>query len=135
MAARSLEQALFAILKADSTLSSLLGGLRLYDEPRRDSAYPYLTLATSYSRDRSTGTERGEEHRILITVWAGSRDRKLLQDILARLRVILDDPALSLADHHLVLLMIERFDIRADRKNRLSQGILQLRAVTEDLPS
>ena len=132
LASRSLEQAMFSALKADTTLIDLLGGVRLYDAPHRDSALPYLTLTTSYSRDWSTGSEGGEEHRIIISVWAGSNDRMLQQQILACLRSALSDPALSLTDHHLVNMQIERIEIRPDRKNRLLHGVMQIRAVTEE---
>ncbi|PLW76958.1 DUF3168 domain-containing protein [Cohaesibacter celericrescens] len=132
LASRSLEQAIFNALKADNTLIEFLGGVRIYDEPRRDSVFPYLTVTTSYTRDWSTGSEAGDEHRLMITVWAGSNDRMLQQEILACLRASLTDPALSLTDHHLVNLQIERCEIRPDRKNRLLQGVMQIRAVTEE---
>ncbi|WP_319529367.1 DUF3168 domain-containing protein [uncultured Cohaesibacter sp.] len=132
LASRSLEQALFAHLKAGNDLITLLGGARLYDEPKRNSDLPYLTLATSYSRDWSTGSDKGEEHRLLLTVWTGTEDRALQQSILDCLSTLLADPSLSLTGHHLVNLTIERTDMRTDRKNRLLQGILQMRAVTEE---
>ena len=131
LAARSLEQSLFAMLKADTTLTGLLGGAFLYDEPRRDHAFPYLTLLTAYSRDWSTGTETGDEHRLMITVWTASEDRARQQDLLAHLQSALADPALTLTGHRLVNWRIERAEIRPDRKNRLLQGVLQIRAVTE----
>ena len=119
-------------MKADGDLLTLLGGAKLYDEPKRNSDLPYLTLATSYSRDWSTGSDRGDEHRLLLTVWTGTEDRALQQSILDHVRRLLTDPSLSLTEHDLVNLIIERTDLRTDRKNRLLQGILQIRAVTEE---
>ncbi|WP_316858030.1 DUF3168 domain-containing protein [uncultured Cohaesibacter sp.] len=132
LASRSLEQALLALFKTDETLIAQLGGTRLYDEPKRDCPFPYITLATSYSRDWSTGTEKGDEHRVIITLWTGANDRERHQEICARLRSILEAAELSLTDHTLVNLQIERLDIRSDRKAHLLQGVMQVRAVTEE---
>ncbi|WP_319410606.1 DUF3168 domain-containing protein [uncultured Cohaesibacter sp.] len=131
LASRALEQSLLDHLKSDATLIALLGGLRLYDEPRRNARFPYLTVITSYSRDWSTGTEAGEEHRIIITAWTASEDKARQQSIFARLQELLTDPALVLADHILVNLQTERIELRPDRKNHLLQGVMQIRAVTE----
>ena len=132
LASQSLEQAIFACLAADSDLIGQLGGKWLYDEPRRDAAFPYLTLHVAFSRDWSTSSDRGEEHRLMINVWTGSADRQLQQGIQSRLRAILLDPVLELTGHRLVNLTVERCEIRANRKNRLLQGVVQLRAVTEE---
>nr|WP_321463381.1 DUF3168 domain-containing protein [uncultured Cohaesibacter sp.] len=131
LASRALEQSLLDYLKSDATLIALLGGLRLYDEPSRNARFPYLTVITSYSRDWSTGTEVGEEHRIIITAWTASEDKARQQSIFARLQELLTDPALVLADHILVNLQTERIELRPDRKNHLLQGVMQIRAVTE----
>lgn len=131
LASKSLEEAMFAALSGDDTLLDLLGGAKLFDTPRRDVAFPYLTLTTDYSRDWSTGTEQGEEHRLIINVWAGLEERLLIQSLLAAVRDILSDPALPMENHHLVNLQIQRVEIRKDRKDRCLQGLMQLRAVTE----
>lgn len=127
----TLEQAILSFLKSDSALIGLLGGMRLYDEPKRNARFPYLTLITSYSRDWSTGTEAGEEHRILITIWTAANDRSRQQEILARLRTLLGAFEPEMTDHALVNFLIERVELRPDRKNHLLQGVMQIRAVTE----
>ena len=132
LASVSLEQAVLAHLADDTRLTTLLGGKKIYREPRRNIAFPYLTLAVSPSRDWSTGTEKGEEHRLLIHVWTGADDRDLMQQCLARLSELIHLLDLDLTDHHLVNCRLETSIIQPDRKNRLLQGILQCRAVTEE---
>ena len=127
----ALEQAILSSFKSDSALITLLGGVRLYDEPKRNAQFPYLTLTTSYSRDWSTGTETGEEHRIIITIWTAADDRSRQQDILARLSTLLEAFEPDMTDHALINLLVERIELRPDRKNHLLQGVMQLRAVTE----
>ncbi|WP_319495802.1 DUF3168 domain-containing protein [uncultured Cohaesibacter sp.] len=135
LASRELEQAILTVLKGNEDLIALLSGVRLYDEPKRNSPFPYLTLTTTYSRDWSTGTEQGDEHRVAITVWTGSEDRLKQQKIFALLRSLLlaPDVHLPMTGHALINLQIERQDWRPDRKNHLLQGIMQIRAVTEAL--
>nr|WP_321457691.1 DUF3168 domain-containing protein [uncultured Cohaesibacter sp.] len=131
LSSKQLEQGILTNLKSDTALLTLLGGAKLYDEPRRNAPFPYLTLVTSYSRDWSTGTEQGEEHRIAITVWTSSNDRELQQNIWARLRALLSETQAEMSDHYLINLQIERLELLPDRKNHLLQGVMQLRAVTE----
>ena len=135
LAAQSLEEAIFAHLEADPDLAAVLGGDRFFRYVPRESPLPYLTMSTSFSRDWSTGTEQGDEHRVLIHVWAGATEQTSLQTVMARLRVLLQEPDLTLSGHHLVNLRIERTGIRRDVKRRLLQAILQLRAVTEEQPA
>lgn len=129
--AGQLEDAIFDKLAADITLVNMLGGKRIYGSPPRNSALPYVTVATTFSRDWSTGTERGEEHRILVTVWTAIKKRDQQQALLARLDTLLNDAALTLTDHHLINLRVERQELRSNRRHHLLQGVLQLRATTE----
>ena len=131
LASAVLEEAIFATLKNDSELISLLGGSKIFDEPKRNASFPYLTLVTSYSRDWSTGTELGDEHRLVLTLWTGSHDRALQRDIMARLQQLLRSFQPALSEHILVNIQIERLEMRPDRKNHLLQGVMQVRAVTE----
>lgn len=130
-AAHALEESLFALLKADNALQSLLGGCEIYREPRRSNAFPYLTLGVTFSRDWSTGTETGDKHQLQIHVWADNQSQTLVRSILARLDALLTAPSLVLVDHHLVNLQRQRSEVRQERKPRLLHGVMQWRAVTE----
>ena len=130
-ASSQLETAIHALLSDDPALTTLLGDHKIYHLPGRNAAFPYTTVATAFSRDWSTGSEAGEDHRLIVTVWAGPHQYDLLQSIMARLADLMADATLALPDHHLVNLRFERRENRLDRRNRARQGILQLRAVTE----
>ena len=131
LAATTLEQSIFSLLDGDTTLVGLLGGARFHASPPRDSALPYVTVGTAYSRDWSTGTERGEEHRVLLSVWAATNRRQELDQIADRLNALVAEPQLQLTGHALVNWQIERYETRPHRKDRLIQGLFQIRAVTE----
>lgn len=51
-------------LLSDTPLTALLGGPRVYDEPPKSIAFPYVTLGETRVADWSTGTEPGEEHHL-----------------------------------------------------------------------
>ncbi|MCT4654838.1 MAG: DUF3168 domain-containing protein [Cohaesibacter sp.] len=131
LAAQSLEQVVFSALAADGDVLALLGGPNIYEEPRRNAAFPNITLAVTSSRDWSTGTEQGEEHQLTINVWTGAEGRLLNQKILNAIRSCLDLADLDLPQHTLINFRCETLHIVPDRKNRLFQGVLRYRAVTE----
>lgn len=130
-AAHALEEALFAILKADSDLQTLLGGCEIYREPRRSNSFPYITLGVTFSRDWSTGSELGDEHQLQIHIWASNQSQTLMRSIMARLDGLLTEPSIALIDHHLINLQRQRSEIRSERKPRLLHGVMQWRVVTE----
>jgi hypothetical protein len=55
----SLRAAIHGALTADAPLTALLGGEKIYDEPPRDAALPYVTLGEDVIADGSTATEDG----------------------------------------------------------------------------
>ena len=130
-ASAQLEAAIYSLLTADSILTDLLGGVRIYAHPKRNAAFPYITLTTAQSRDWSTGTEEGEEHRLTLNIWAERNDYQRMQSLLARITTLLKNAVLVLTDHHLVNLRHLSRETRQDRRNQALQGILQIRAVTE----
>ncbi|TLP44824.1 DUF3168 domain-containing protein [Cohaesibacter sp. CAU 1516] len=133
LAATQLEAAIHARLIADTALIDLLGGAKVYAEAPRNSAFPYITLAVSLSRDWSTGTETGGDHRLILTVWAGRNHRDQLAAILARMSDLIVAEGLSLPNHHLINMQQQSCEIRSDQRNRALQGLMQLRAVTEPI--
>lgn len=131
LAATQLEVAIHARLIADTDLTELLGGAKIYAEAPRNSAFPYVTLAVALSRDWSTGTEGGQDHRLVLTVWTALQRRDEMTAILVRLATVMEAGGLSLPNHHLVNLHHQSSEIRTDLRNRALQGLVQLRAVTE----
>lgn len=131
LAAAQLETATHACLIADTSLTDLLGGAKIYAQAPRKSAFPYVTLAVALSRDWSTGTDDGEDHRLILTAWAAIDRRGQLTAILDRLSILMQRENLTLPNHHLVNLHHQSSEIRADPRNGTLQALLQLRAVTE----
>jgi Protein of unknown function (DUF3168) len=127
----ALQVALHATLLADTALTTLLGGNKVYDHVSRSRTYPYITFGQSTQRDWSTGTETGSEHAITLHVWSQDGGRQQAAEILDAVRAALHDQPLTLAGHRLVNLRTEALDIRRDPDGETFHGMLRLRATTE----
>lgn len=127
----SLQVALHAALLADTTLTTLLGGDKVYDHVSRARSYPYITFGRSNTRDWSTGTEVGSEHTVTLHVWSEDGGRQETADIVDAVRTALHDQPLALTGHRLINLRVEASDIRREPDGETFHGTLRLRATAE----
>lgn len=129
--AAALRAAIHGALKNDGPLVAMLGGAKIYDEPPREAALPYVTLGEAVVSDRSTSTEVGDEHALTLHVWSrqgGHREAHLISG--AVLQALVDAP-LTPEGQHLANLRFVVADIRREADGRTYHGIVRLRAVTE----
>lgn len=129
--AAALRTAIHGALNSDGPLAALLGGEKVYDEPPRDAALPYVTLGEAVVSDASTATEQGDEHALTLHVWSrqgGHREAHLIAG--AVLQALLDAP-LSPAGHRLANLRFIVADVRREADGRTYHGLVRLRAITE----
>jgi hypothetical protein len=129
--AAALRAAIHDALAAHAPLVALLGGPKVYDEPPRGAAFPYVTLGEMRSFDFSTGTEPGEEHRLTLHVWSQQGGHREAHLAVAALMQALDDAPLKLAGQHLVNLRFSLADVRREADGRTHHGLVRFRAVTE----
>ncbi len=128
----SLQQAIFAALTADATLTTLLGGAQqIHDQAPQGAPLPYVTFGPLSARDWSTGTDGGEEHSVTLHVWSRGRGKKQAHELLGCLRASLHDRALSLSGHRLVNLRHEVSEARRHPDGETVHGLVRFRAVTE----
>jgi hypothetical protein len=130
-ASAALRAAVHDALTADASLSSLLGGPKIYDEPPRSAAFPYVTLGETRVADYSTGTEAGEEHQLVLHAWSRQGGTREVHLIAGALLQALDDAPLTLTDHHLINLRFAVADIRREADGRTYHALVRFRAVTE----
>lgn len=129
--AAALRAAIHDALNNDDPLVSMLGGAKIYDEPPREAALPYVTLGEAVVSDRSTSTEDGDEHALTLHVWSrqgGHREAHLISG--AVLQALIDAP-LTPEGQHLANLRFVVADIRREADGRTYHGVVRLRAVTE----
>jgi len=130
-AAAALRAAIHDALATDAPLTSLLGGPNIYDEPPQSAAFPYVTLGEARVSDFSTGTERGEEHRLTLHACSRQGGHKEAHLIAGALLQALDDAPLALADHTLVNLRFTLAHVRREADGRTYHALVRFRAVTE----
>jgi len=130
-ASAALRAAVHDALTANAALTSLLGGPKVYDEPPRAAAFPYVTLGEARVADFSTGTEAGEEHQLTLHAWSRQGGQKEAHMIAGALLQALDDAPLTLADNHLVNFRFAVADVRREADGRTYHALVRFRAVTE----
>ena len=130
-ASAALRAAVHDALTANAALSALLGGPKVYDEPPRAAAFPYVTLGEARIADYSTGTEAGEEHQLTLHAWSRQGGQREAHLIAGALLQALDDAPLTLADNHLVNFRFAVADVRREADGRTSHALVRFRAVTE----
>ena len=131
VASWALQRGVYQALAGSVDLTTLLGGVRVYDDAPQSAPYPFITLGQSAVRDWSTGSEDGAEHNLTLHVWSRSGGKKQVLEILEAIRAVLHDQPLMLADHHLVNLRHEFSEARLDPDGDTFHGIVRYRAVTE----
>jgi hypothetical protein len=127
----SLQRAVYDTLAADAVVTGLLGGPRIFDDVPQKTPFPYVTLGQSIVRDWSTGTETGDEHLLTLHVWSRAEGRREAHELLAALRAVFHETALTLDGHRLVNLRHELTEARREADGETYHGIVRLRAVTE----
>jgi hypothetical protein len=130
-ASAALRAAVHDALAADAALTALLGGAKVYDEPPRSAAFPYVTLGDARIADYSTGTEPGEEHQLTLHAWSRQGGQAESHAIAGALLQALDDAPLALADHALINFRFAVADVRREADGRTYHALVRFRAVTE----
>ncbi|ABD08162.1 gene transfer agent (GTA) orfg8 [Rhodopseudomonas palustris HaA2] len=127
----ALRAAIHQALTSDSGLIAALGGARVYDEPPRDAALPYVTLGEARIADASADDAPLQEHQLTLHVWSRQGGHKEAHVITGALLQALDDAPLSPAGHRLVNLRFALADIRREADGRTYHALVRFRAVTE----
>jgi Protein of unknown function (DUF3168) len=128
----ALRAAILAAAQGDAELAGLMGGaVRFYEEPPRAAEPVYAVFGDVRARDWSTGSDRGHEQDLSITVWAKEGSARSALVVAERLSAVLDGAALILDGHRLVHLRVGEIDARRDNHVNLARAGLRLRAVTE----
>ena len=130
-ASAALRAAVHAALTADPALISALGGQKIYDEPPREAAFPYVTLGETRIAALSAGSEPGLEHQLTLHAWSRQGGQREAHVIAGALLQALDDAPLTLADHRLVNFRFAVADVRREADGRTYHVLVRFRAVTE----
>jgi Protein of unknown function (DUF3168) len=129
----ALRTAVHDALLADAGLVAVLGGPKVYDEPPRAAAFPYVTLGETRIADLSAGSEPSQEHQLTLHAWSRQGGHREAHLITGALLQALDDAPLTLAGHHLVNFRFAVADVRREGDGRTYHALVRFRAVTEPI--
>jgi hypothetical protein len=127
----ALRAAIIDALRADASLVAMLGGPKIYDEPPRGAALPYVTLGDARIAALPADEAEALEHQLTLHAWSRQGGHREAELIAAALLQALDDAPLPLADHRLVNLRFALADVRRDADGRTYHALIRFRAVTE----
>lgn len=125
----AVQDAIYDALAADPTLTTLLGGSRIYDRVPDGATPPYVVFGAHSLREAGDDAP-AQEQLLTLTVWTGDDARKPGFEIATRIEALLHDAALPLSGHTLANLRLAGADIARQPNARLTQTSLRFRAVT-----
>lgn len=129
----ALRAAIHDALTGDAALTAILGGPRIYDEPPKSAAFPYVALGEARVNDWSTATEEGAEHQLTLHAWSREGGHREAHLIAGALLQALDDASLALSGHSLVNMRFAVADVRREPDGRTYHALVRFRAVTEPI--
>lgn len=133
MSAVSLRAAIHKSLSRDATLTSVLGGARVFDAVPRSVIFPYVTLGEARITNAATDADGGEEHLLTLHAWSRQGGHREAHAVAGALVQALDDAPLSVAGQRLVNLRFTAADVRREPDGRTYHALVRFRAVTEPL--
>ncbi len=127
----ALQKTLYRVLVSDTELVAKLGGPQIYDDVPQSTTFPYVTIGQMVSRDWSTSTESGLEHRFSLHVWSRKRGKAETFEIISAIREAIDNNSIELSGHVLVNLHCEATEVMRTADGETLHGILRYRGTTE----
>ena len=127
-----LQKSAYTTLRADSALQAFIGNpARVHDHVPQDSAFPYVVIGEATAREFDGKTEDGMEQTVTLHTWSRDRGLKETKEIMAAVVDALDQVALTVTGHTLVLLRFEFSDTFLDPDGLTRHGVQRFRAVTQ----
>ncbi|MFA6156023.1 DUF3168 domain-containing protein [Mesorhizobium sp.] len=127
-----LQQALFQRLRSDKSLSALLGGAGLLEQPADNVAFPYVTCGQTRAFDWDTGAKDTADQLITLHVWSKANGDAETQAIMERIKARLADAVLVIGPRGQTRLVLEFSEARYDEDLLVHHGLLRFRAMTQE---
>ena len=105
MASHRLQEAVFAALTEDETLSALLSGI--YDEVPVAAKYPYVAMGDTNIRPADLKDINGAQISFDLTIWSNEPSQMQVKELLAATDQVIDKAALQLIGYDLVRLRLQ----------------------------
>jgi len=127
----ALQGALVAALKADATLTGLIGNNAIFDAPAKGASTPYIVVARHDLVPRDGDAALGNDHRVLLHLWHPDASRKAVLGIADRVLAVALSDALAPTGLLVTNRSHERTDTAIDLDTGAARAALTLRFFTE----
>lgn len=127
----TLQRAVFARLDGDAALKVDITGV--YDQVPSGARYPYISLGASSTRDWSTKTYAGQDHRFDIHIWSKARGHGEVKRLMEHVARLLDDADLMLDGHELIALRFDFGQVLKEPQGPVHHAIMRYRALTHEI--
>jgi len=128
----ALQTAVRGVLAADEGVKACLGDpARLYDEPPPNPTFPYLTCGRSECLPFDGDHQAVVEQILHLHIWSQYGGRKEARQIVAAVRLALQDLALTADGYHHSNVRATYTDVFRVGDGMTTQGVVRLRALTE----
>ncbi len=129
----ALRVALRAVLIADATLITLLGGARLYDAAPAGETPPYITFGEAKIEDWSALGVIGHAHTLSLDVWSREGGDSEALALAQRLVEVVQASPLTLDGHRIILIRVREQDVDLPTADGLRHARVTLEAFSEVL--
>lgn len=139
----ALQKVVVARLKADATLTTLLGATpsdpRIVDQPREGMPHPYVRVGEFLSTPANTHTTFGRNVVMTLHIWTRKRGNLTGQDVASRIIALLDhqvavlDALLRPEGHKLVTIRAEFDQSLTDPDPEIRHHVVRFRVETAQL--
>ena len=127
-----LQSAIYTLLSGDSTLDSLVGNNRIYDNVPQTSSYPYVVIGNEIATNQGTKTLDGIEYGIDIDVWSQYRGKKEIKNIMERIYNLLHDQDLTVSGASFVVSQVRQVATLVEADGITRHGILSVSIIVYD---
>jgi Protein of unknown function (DUF3168) len=127
----ALKEAIRAHLGADAGVLALIREAKIYSDPPRHAAFPYLAFVAAEARENGTSSDEGHLIEMTMAVWnrhGGSAEGLAVAQAAAKALEIIPQ---TLAGHRLINLTVRAVEPVALKDGETWRTSLRLRAVTE----
>jgi hypothetical protein len=131
--AAALKEAIRTRLAADAAVLALLREAKIYLDPPRQAAFPYIAFAESNQRDNGTSSEDGHITELALAIWSrgnGSAEGLAIADSVAS---SLSPPFVTTTGHRVINLVVLSIQPQPQKDADSWRTIIRLRVVTEVL--
>ena len=125
----ALQTTIYNALTGNSTLTTKLGGNKIYDFVPENTAFPYVKLGTGSAVDNGTKTEKGSDYTLVIDTFSRYRGSKETKEIMSLVYDVLHESNLSVSGASFLNLRFEFSDIIKENDGLTTHGLQRFSAV------